>query len=338
MADYKVTDTSLTSIANAIRLKGGTESQLVFPTGFVSAIQAIQGNEVYIPSGISGNIITGAENPTASQGINGDTYFKLLDHDNEYATVSEVYIKQSGVWVSLGTAHVPYSGLDIVPFSSGTDKQIEDILVAANLGLIDLKKNVGWSIGDTRTIHLTDFTVPEVGKTVPAQDIDIVITSFDEYMSCGNVLQFDFKDCLSVTFALNNTRPYDGRFDSTFMYTDIIPKIVDSLPAWLQRRLITFDVISRDRGASQNVVVQNNKLALRSVAELWLNGEIGEGTYIPYYDNNTLPKKIGHNGNFGNWRTRTPSDNQNAYCVTPSASKGAYYITYEAGIAPFGCL
>lgn len=42
MANYITTDTELTSIANAIRAKGGTNAQLVFPTGFVSAIQAIQ--------------------------------------------------------------------------------------------------------------------------------------------------------------------------------------------------------------------------------------------------------------------------------------------------------
>lgn len=41
MADYKVTDTELASIANAIRTKGGTQAQLEFPTGFVSAVQAI---------------------------------------------------------------------------------------------------------------------------------------------------------------------------------------------------------------------------------------------------------------------------------------------------------
>lgn len=44
MADYLVTDTELTSVADAIRTKGGTSSSLSFPTGFVSAI----GN---IPSG-----------------------------------------------------------------------------------------------------------------------------------------------------------------------------------------------------------------------------------------------------------------------------------------------
>lgn len=41
MADYLVTDTELTSVANAIRTKGGTSADLSFPTEFVSAIEAI---------------------------------------------------------------------------------------------------------------------------------------------------------------------------------------------------------------------------------------------------------------------------------------------------------
>ena len=41
MADYLTTDTELTSIANAIRTKGGTSAALTYPAGFVSAIEAI---------------------------------------------------------------------------------------------------------------------------------------------------------------------------------------------------------------------------------------------------------------------------------------------------------
>lgn len=38
-----MTDTiNLTSVADAIRTKGGTSAQLIYPSGFVSAIQAIQ--------------------------------------------------------------------------------------------------------------------------------------------------------------------------------------------------------------------------------------------------------------------------------------------------------
>lgn len=38
MADYIVKDTELTSVANAIRTAGGTNSLLNFPNGFVSAV------------------------------------------------------------------------------------------------------------------------------------------------------------------------------------------------------------------------------------------------------------------------------------------------------------
>ena len=43
MADYIVKDTELTSVANAIRTAGGTNSLLSFPNGFVSAVNNISG-------------------------------------------------------------------------------------------------------------------------------------------------------------------------------------------------------------------------------------------------------------------------------------------------------
>lgn len=43
MTNYIVTNTELTSVANAIRTAGGTDSQLEFPDGFVSAIGSISG-------------------------------------------------------------------------------------------------------------------------------------------------------------------------------------------------------------------------------------------------------------------------------------------------------
>ena len=46
MPDYKVNGIQLTSIANAIRTKGGTSASLTFPNGFVSAIEAIPSSDV----------------------------------------------------------------------------------------------------------------------------------------------------------------------------------------------------------------------------------------------------------------------------------------------------
>lgn len=41
MANYVVSDTNLSSIADAIRAKAGNSNDLVFPTGFVNAINAL---------------------------------------------------------------------------------------------------------------------------------------------------------------------------------------------------------------------------------------------------------------------------------------------------------
>lgn len=46
MANYLTTDTDLGAVADAIRTKGGTSGQLVFPQGFVDAIDAISGGGV----------------------------------------------------------------------------------------------------------------------------------------------------------------------------------------------------------------------------------------------------------------------------------------------------
>lgn len=43
LVDSTQLDADLTSVANAIRTKGGTSASLAFPSGFVSAIQAISG-------------------------------------------------------------------------------------------------------------------------------------------------------------------------------------------------------------------------------------------------------------------------------------------------------
>lgn len=42
IAEYLTNTADLTAVADAIRSKGGTSAQLVYPTGFVSAIQAIE--------------------------------------------------------------------------------------------------------------------------------------------------------------------------------------------------------------------------------------------------------------------------------------------------------
>ena len=58
MSKLTVEDTSLVSVANAIRTKGGTTEALTFPDGFVSAIEGIQsgGGENYVVGYAEGTI------------------------------------------------------------------------------------------------------------------------------------------------------------------------------------------------------------------------------------------------------------------------------------------
>ena len=48
MADYLTTNTELSSIANAIREKGGTSKTLLYPEEFVSAINSIEINPIEV--------------------------------------------------------------------------------------------------------------------------------------------------------------------------------------------------------------------------------------------------------------------------------------------------
>lgn len=94
MANYKVTDTELTGVADAIRTKGGTSAELVWPSGFVSAIENI-------PSGGgSGVVLSGTSAPSAAIGNNEDLYVQYSEHQgwNYTYRIDAVYRKVNGAW------------------------------------------------------------------------------------------------------------------------------------------------------------------------------------------------------------------------------------------------
>ena len=115
MADYKATTAEFQSVANAIRTKGGTSGQLVWPTGFVSAVQAIptgggsaefegDGREYFFDwvfSGASGyvhvtkdGVVTIGNNDTDE--INGDYIYK--------ASNSPVVTAKTNCYAKVGSA------------------------------------------------------------------------------------------------------------------------------------------------------------------------------------------------------------------------------------------
>ena len=94
MSDYIVDSADLTSIANAIRTKGGTSAQLAFPTGFVSAVNAIE---------------TGGDNPmkvssiTISSECNWYAAWEALDFKLYYKKSSLLVVNLGAVAASGGS-------------------------------------------------------------------------------------------------------------------------------------------------------------------------------------------------------------------------------------------
>ena len=230
----------------------------------------------------------------------------------------------------------------IVPFSTGTDAEVGAMIDAAQDGLIDLSDT--WSVGDTRTISVGSFT-DGAGNTHSQQDIDIVITSFDEYMSCGNVMQIDFKDALATSVRINSTKTNVGGYGATEMKTTTLPALANALPTWMKDRLIEFSVLASEGNQSSTIeTVTGNKLALRSEIELFgstTHSASGEGSYVTYYNSNTKrTKKKGHSGTASGWFERSPySGGTTDFCYVGSdGGTGNIRANYSGGVAPFCCL
>ncbi len=103
--DSSVLDANLTSVANAIRSKGGTSASLAFPAGFVNAISAIE----------TGKVTTEVHDITFSSDLgNGTNSEKTLLSGNPFLKAN---YSQNGLAVILvPTAPVPMTAAGVIHF------------------------------------------------------------------------------------------------------------------------------------------------------------------------------------------------------------------------------
>lgn len=113
MADYLTTDTELTSVANAIRTKGGTSASIIYPTGFVTAIEAISsGTDVSDTTATAGDVLSGKYFYTSSavktQGTIATKSSSDLTASGKTVTVpAGYYASQATKDVATGSATTP---------------------------------------------------------------------------------------------------------------------------------------------------------------------------------------------------------------------------------------
>lgn len=101
LVDSTQLDADLTSVANAIRTKGGTSSQLAFPAGFVSAVQAIPTGGV-TPTGTKQISITA--NGTTTEDVTNYASAQITANvPNTYSAGDEGKVVSNGALVAQGS-------------------------------------------------------------------------------------------------------------------------------------------------------------------------------------------------------------------------------------------
>ncbi len=176
-----------------------------------------------------------------------------------------------------------------------------------------------------------DYRTTFVTEAIP-EYVDIVITSFDEYMDCGNLLQFDFKTAPEAAFPMNPADAADEDYEGSEMFSTTLPAIETALPEWIKNRLKTFSVLA-DGGS-----VPGNKLALRSRSEVF-GGTSEEGSRLAYYESSANRiKKRGLSGNADCWWLRTKDSSSDFVMVETNGNPSGADADQLYAVAPFGCL
>ena len=153
MAVYLMDTTDLTKIASAIRAKGGTSDSLVYPDGFVTAIQAIQtGTELkIIVSVASGAAVTATKGSLSVSGTSVNGACTLV-------------VPEEGEWTVSATLDGKTSDSNIVNVVSSYDTVLEFVSASTTLNdnsweTIRKISDAGtganyWSVGDCKEVTL----------------------------------------------------------------------------------------------------------------------------------------------------------------------------------------
>ena len=151
MAEYLTNTTDLTKVASAIREKGGTSDSLVYPDGFVTAIQAIQtGTELQIIV-----TVTSGATVTATKGS------KVVSGTSVNGTCT-LTVPEAGTWSVKATRNGQTSDTKSVTFTDRYAVTLSFVSAVLNDNEWSKIKSVSdagqganyWSVGDRKAVTL----------------------------------------------------------------------------------------------------------------------------------------------------------------------------------------
>lgn len=325
VVDSASLDSKLTQVADAIRTKGNTSADLQFPSGFISAIQAIQtGTELkIIVSVTSGATVTATKGSKVVSGTSVDGTCTL--------TVPEV-----GTWSVKATLSGQTSDTKSVTFTDSyalalsflkdnfADNDWSAIIAACHSGSVPST----WVVGNSKTMTINGASY----------QVDIIGKNHDTYASGGKApLTFQMHDCYADTKAMNSSDTNSGGWTSCAMRSTHLPAILALMPTEVQNGIREVDKLTSAGSQSSTINTTADKLFLLSEVEIFGStsySAAGEGTQYDYYKaGNSKAKKW--NGSADRWWERSPNASYSAsFClVNSSGDANNNYASRARGVA-----
>ena len=245
----------------------------------------------------------------------------------------------------LKTAVEAFQDVEIVPWSTGTDKQIAAMVAAADAGKIVLSDY--WSAGDTRTVQLSAMAADGVGESHAAQSVEFVLTDPGHYTLANRkpcnfvVLQ---KHCLKESGDMDPQATSSGGWNSCPRRTWCNSVYRNAIPSTLRGIFKQFKTYAAN-GSGSTAVESTDYFALFSEKEIFgkttysNSSAESQNTQLDYYKNSdNRIKRV--NSSQSRWWERSPtgSNSSNFCCVSRTGASDAITAGSNSGIAPFGCI
>ena len=376
MAEYLTNTTDLTKVASAIREKGGISDQLVYPDGFVTAIQAIQtGTELQIIVSV-----TSGATVTATKGS------KVVSGTSVNGTCTLV-VPEEGEWTVSATLGGETSASNIVNVISSYDTTLAFASIVLNDNSWEKIHSISdagqganyWSVGDRKAVTLngtvgalplSNFTTYafiigfnhnasveganrihfQLGKTALSGGTDVCL--------CDS----SYESSVSTTgyFSMNSSRTNRGGWKSSQMRTNIcgtslssysgtiIAVIPEALRATLKPITKYTDNTGGMASAASAVTATTDYFFLLSEFEVFGSISLGNSNeaskqaQYAYYSAGNSKIKYKYNGTsfLAAWLLRSPTANTSAFFVYVLADGSRNNILAEvsSGFAPGFCV
>lgn len=272
-----MTDTiNLTSVADAIRTKGGTSDPLVYPSGFISAIQAMQTG--IIPKLVITTTPGAAITATAVEG------FKIVKGTADTNGTCTLELPKAGTWdvtamangisnrqrIVIGTQNMP------LPLYHETfaDNTWDEIIVVCRTGIVP----DSWAVGDSKpmAINGTNYQIDIIGK------------NHDVYTDGSGTapLTFQLHDCYSEAKQMYSINLSGLGWKNTDMRLTYLPAILALMPAEVKNGIHAVNKKTSEGGNSTTIETVSDTLFLLSEVEVFgttRSSVTGEGLQYDYY-------------------------------------------------------